>query len=179
MFKKIFLYSSIFILSSFGVKDVLALDLGLTPSHVYGLWININKSLIGLANTRTIDQNKIDQLNRMSPNYFSDKTPGDVLKHAAIFRKNLDQLKKYRGLEPTTAILLEDNKKITPSVVFLNSGNILDSTVLLVIKNTAETIPISRFYHTNDISGKSPSDVYQLVDLANRRIDWIVANTTN
>ncbi len=179
MYKKKLIPISLMLLSLFTVKDAVALELGLTPSHVYGLWNNVNQALTGLANARTDNNTLINQLNNMTPSSFSGKTPGDVLKHATNFRNKLDQLKKQRNLKKTNTIVLNDKVKITPSIVFLNSGNILDSLVLLVIDSTAKNKPIAQYFKTQDVSGKKPSDVYAMVDIANRRLDHIMANTSN
>jgi hypothetical protein len=178
MYKKKLIPISFMLLSLFASKDVFALELGLTPSHVYGLWSNVNQALTGLANARTDNNTLINQLNNMTPGSFSGKTPGDVLKHATTFRNKLDQLKKQHNLEKTNAIVLSDKEKITPSVVFLNSGNILDSLVLLVIDSTAKNKPVAHYFKTQDVSSKKPSDVYAMVDIANRRLDHIIANTS-
>jgi len=158
-----------------GSNNAVALELGLTPSHVFGLWTNINSALVRLAELYSSDQQIADKLSSMTARTYSGKTPGDVLQKLSAFRKKLDILNKKQGLSPTNKIEITDGKKITPSVVFLNSGHVIDSAVNLIIKKSDRDQLVSPFYKSLHLKGKSPSDVFGMVDLAERRIDIILA----
>ena len=60
-------------------------------------------------------------------------------------------------------------------MVFLDSGHVLDAAVEWIVRNTPKGQLISQFYARHDVSGKTPSDVFGLVDLADRRIGRILA----
>jgi hypothetical protein len=150
-----------------------AVDLGLTPSHVFSLWTNINEALVS-SGTAFNDEGTLPQdIQKMSPKTFQGKTPGDVLNHASAFRSKLDQLRDKHALKTTPVYLDPEGGTVTPSVVFVNSGYMLDSVVLLLNRLDTEHL-ISRYFSRNEFKGKKPSDVYSLVDLANRRMDALL-----
>ena len=69
-----------------------ALDLGLTPSHVYSLWVNINNSLITASRVISGDSNLRTTLIEMKPEKLSGKTPADVFDQLGLFREKLNRL---------------------------------------------------------------------------------------
>ena len=101
------------------------------------------------------------------------ETPGDVLVQVAAFRDKLDRLNAASGLEETPIYHDPQGGEVTPSVVFLNSGNVLDSLVLLLIRIDGERL-VGGFYARHDFTGRTPSNVFGLVELANRRIDELM-----
>ncbi len=111
----------------------------------------------------------------MTPEPVTGKKPADVLAQAQIFREKLDKLRQRSSL-PATEKYGTGDGVITPSVVFLNSGHILDATVEWLIKNTGREQLVSEFYTRHDFSGKTPSDPFALIVLANRRIDNILTH---
>ncbi len=157
-------------------KQSLGLELGLTPSNVVSLWTNINDALLAGAKVLLDDPKAIQNLDSMTPNRFEGKTPADVLGAVIAYRGKLDGLRRKSGLDPTTKVIVEDGAEVTPSVVFLNSGHVLDGLVLWLIANTPNEQLISQFYTRHDISGKTPSDAYSMVDLANRRMDQLLSS---
>lgn len=151
-----------------------AQELGLTPSHVVSLWVNVNNALVTTARISSDAASWHESLARMSPKVFSDKKPADVLEAVVAFRGKLDRLRQKSGLK-ATGRYGEGEGRVTPSVVFLNSGLVLDGLVHWVVKNTGPDQLVSGFYTRHDVSGKTPSDAFGQVDLANRRIDKILA----
>lgn len=151
-----------------------AQELGLSPSHVVSLWTNINNALVTTARITSDTAVSHESLARMSPQVFSDKKPADVLEAVVAFRGKLDRLRRKSGLK-ATGQYGEGEGRVTPSVVFLNSGLVLDGLVYWVVKNTGPDQLVSGFYTRHDLSGKTPSDAFGQVDLANRRIDKILA----
>lgn len=151
-----------------------ARELGLTPSHVFGLWTNINAALVSVADASSGGQNLDDSLTSTKPDRFENKKPADVLARAIEFRAKLDRLLAEHGMAPTKRYP-RGAGRVTPSVVFLNSGLLLDAVVGWIIANTAKRQLVSPFYAHHAFSGKTPSDVFGMVDLANRRIDRILA----
>ena len=151
-----------------------ALDLGLTPSHVYSLWVNINNSLITASRVISGDSNLRTTLIEMKPEKISGKTPADVLDQLGLFREKLNRLLLAENL-PRVARTASHREKITPSDVYLNSGYILNAQMKWLIVRTGPEQSISHFYTRHGFAGKTPSDVFGLVDLANRRVDKLLA----
>lgn len=152
-----------------------AVNLGLTPSHVCSLWININGALVAIAGIVGKKQGWTKDLEAMTVVPVTGRKPSDVLEQARQFRGKLNKLRQQSQL-PATAEYGTGDGVITPSVVFLNSGHILDATAQWLIKNTGREMIISEFYTRHDITGKKPSDAYALIVLANRRIDSILSH---
>ncbi len=158
-----------------GFNTASAVELGLTPSHVVSLWTNTNSALVTMAGIVSKDSSVAEKVKATKPLNFTGKKPSDVLKRVAEFREKLDRLRKKGSLPPTKRYQ-QGKGIITPSVVFLNSGHVLDATVHWVIKNSGKDQLVSPFYIRHDISGKTPSHAFAMVDLANRRIDMILVN---
>ena len=153
-----------------------AAELGLTPGNVLGLWTNINSTIPVIAKISGKDQ-LVAQLAAMRPRRFSGKKPSDVSKQLVKFRTMLNRLRANSGLPPVKARKRDKTGKITPSDVFFNSGRVLDGMVGLIIKKTNADQLVSGYYKLYDFSGKTPSDVYGMLDLANRRLALIVGSS--
>lgn len=150
-----------------------AVELGLTPSHVFATWMNINETLIALGSTRDDSGVLSDSLSAMTATQFTGKKPGEVLNQLNVFRAKLDQLSAMQGQKATPIFKDPAGGTVTPSVVFMNSGHVLDSTVLL-LASIDEEHKIAGFFTRYEVSGKTPDGPYSLVDLANRRIDALL-----
>ncbi|MCH7799910.1 MAG: hypothetical protein IIC24_00045, partial [Chloroflexi bacterium] len=59
--------------------DGRALELGVTPSDVFGLWTNINTTILDYARLRSKTPEWDQRLAAMAPKKFTGKRPGDVL----------------------------------------------------------------------------------------------------
>jgi hypothetical protein len=151
-----------------------ALELGLTPSQVFSLWTNINDCLLASTGVVSGDREWRESLEATSPRRFEGKAPADVLERLTVFRAKLDELRRTAGLAPVAAVE-HGYSAVTPSDVFLNSGQVLDGLVEWLIVNTGREQLVSRFYTRHGFTGKVPNDVFGLVDLADRRIDSILA----
>ncbi len=154
-------------------SSLRALDLGLTPSHVYSLWTNINDSLIVSSRVVSGDKALLTTLAEMKPEEFSGKRPADVLNRLAVYREKLNQLLLAKNLPKAKRAAL-DGGAITPSDVYLNSGHVLTAQVRWLIVETGPEQTVSQFYTRHGFSGKTPSDVFALVELANRRLDLLL-----
>lgn len=150
-----------------------AVELGLTPSHVFATWMNINETLISLGSSVDESGALSESIAAMKATEFTGKKPGEVLNQLTIFRGKLDKLSAKHGQKPTAIFKDPAGGTVTPSVVFMNSGHVLDSTVLLLATLDEDQL-ISSFFTRYDISGKTPNGPYSLVDLANRRIDALL-----
>ena len=155
------------------VSPARSVELGLTPNQVFATWMNINSALVALGGAVSGDEQLSGRMAAMEPSVFKGKKPADVLKQLAIFRGRLDRLRSQKGLKATPVFQDPAGGKVTPSVVFLNSGYVLDSTVLMLIR-LDETRLIGGYYKRYDVSGKTPDGPYSLIDLANRRIGTLL-----
>jgi hypothetical protein len=153
-----------------------AQELGMTPNHVYAIWDSINDAVLALNEVRDGMGSAATALTEMKPKRFSDLTPADALKLVGAMREKIDVLKK-RGDMPLTRVLKGDGTgKVTASVVFLNSGYVLDSLVEWMVSETNRDFLVSRFYNSKKFTGKTVNDVASLAELATRRFAWILEN---
>ncbi|MBL6932319.1 MAG: hypothetical protein ISR45_05175 [Rhodospirillales bacterium] len=159
-----------------------SLELGLTPSHVYSLWSNINRALLIYAKLVNIDQARLARIESMQPRNFEAKRPADVFAMAEKFRNELKGYVPWTKETPGWLIEYEkvgksrnpQSDKITPSAVFLISMQLLNGIVAVVVDNTGWEVSVSELYDSSVPSGMTPSDVFGQVDLALRRIDLIL-----
>ena len=159
---------------AFSPAQFRAVELGLTPSNVVSLWININNALVATGSALPDGVDVSGDLKTMTAKAFPGKKPGDVLNQVVRFRGKLDLLRAKSNLKATPVYKDPQGGTVTPSVVFVNSGYVLDSVVLLLNRYDKDQL-ISGFYTRHDISGKKPSDAYSQIELANRRLDTIIA----
>jgi hypothetical protein len=155
-----------------------AVELGLTPSHVFSLWTNINAAVVTMGSAVTGDGDVSRRLAAMPPTAFHDKTPSNVIEQVAAFRDKLDRLNAASGLKATQVYRDPEGGEVTPSVVFLNSGHVLDSLVLLLIRSDSERL-VGGFYARHEFGDKTPSNVFGLVELANRRMAALMRTIAN
>jgi len=150
-----------------------ALELGLTPSHVYSTWTNINAALIAVARTMSDDPTWRKQIVDMKVQRFSGKNPGDVFAKVDAFR---DTFHKGRSDGPSLQGWEDHgtNKEVTPSMVFLNSGLALGGVVSWLVDQSSRQQLVSQFFTRHGFTKKIPSDVFGLVDLAYRRLELIL-----
>ena len=174
--KKRFLISAavLTLVLAFSSVQVRAVELGLTPSNVVSLWTNINNALVTTGSALPSGIDVSGDLESMTAKAFPGKKPGEVLNQVVQFRDKLDRLRAKSNLKGTPVYKDPQGGTVTPSVVFVNSGHVLDSVVLLLNRYDKDQL-ISGFYTRHDISGKKPSDAYSQVELANRRLDTIIA----
>lgn len=159
-----------------------ALELGLTPSQVFGLWTNINSGVLSCARGLSDDEAWLRHLSELEPRKFSGKTPKDVLEKVKLFEAKFSKLttgiplhvEKTNFAKEVTFLLRDDSSVVTPSLVFLNSGRVLVQIAHAVVITSDGKQPISQFFAEHGFQGKVPSDVYGLSDLALRRLDEIL-----
>jgi hypothetical protein len=151
-----------------------AADLGMTPSHVVGLWKNINDSLVPTAFVVSGEDALARQFAAIQPTRFDGKKPSDVLKNVAMFRAKLNKLRAGADLPPVAEVAVEDGALVTPRHVFLNSGFVLDGLLDWMVRTDATGIPVSPYCKREKLSGLTPSDVYSHIELAKQKIDLIL-----
>ena len=154
----------------------LAIDLGLTPGQVYTIWTGINECLLVMARVISDDAAWHRELAGITKQPVQNKRPADVLRQLDAYRIKLDRLRGAAGLGPVRRFT-GDGSPVTPTVVYLNSGQVLNGQAEWLIRHTGPEQPITGFYpdHQSAEPGdKTPSDVYGLVALANRRMALIL-----
>lgn len=159
------------------------IELGLTPGHVYGLWTHINESLLAYAKIISDDQEWLDALADLPPQDFSGKKHKDVLKLGLVLRARLDPTIPISRERPAWLFSYQpagfgsdETEAITPSAVFLESMQILNGIVDVIVEKTGPEHMISNYYKPLPATGKVPSDAFSLVDLAVRRAEIIFAS---
>ncbi|MDP6717863.1 MAG: hypothetical protein QGF59_04395 [Pirellulaceae bacterium] len=155
----------------------LAIELDLTPAQVFAVWTGINESLLVIARVVSNDTAWHREISEIRSKDVKDKRPADVLGQLRKYRAKLDGLRRTAGLKPIRRFVV-DGKPVTPVVVYVNSGLVLNGQVEWLIHNTGSIQLVSQFYPTYDQVGSSertPSHVYALVNLANRRLAKILA----
>jgi hypothetical protein len=154
-----------------------AYELRLTPSNVFSTWTNVNACLTTYAGARGFDVSVQRQLTSMTPAKFTDKRPSDVLEQVKLFRAGIETLRGDVRLLNLDQIPTQYDE-VTPAIVYINSGLLNDALVELLIDETGPEVPVSQYYQRHDFTEKTPSDVFGLVDLANRRLELMLTVST-
>jgi|GEM_PF-1486509 len=159
-----------------------ALELGLTPSHVFGLWQNINFAFLELQKVHNPGIS-LDQVRALKAASFKGKRPADVFQKARALWPHLKATNKLDAMPSTPAWILDyqrlegdlEQRTVTPSQVFVLSSHILNALVDAIAKETNGKQAISQFYDLKDFKDKDPSDVFGVVDLLYRRLKLVEA----
>lgn len=142
----------------------------ITPSGPFHLWLGINKHVQSL----TIGSAKARAMRAIKSRTFRGKSPGDVLRHMVRFRGKLNRMRAKLRLTNTTVFRSPSGEKVSPAIVYINSGHVYDAMVELMLNTNSR----DQAYRDNFLiplpQGKSPSDVYGLADLAIRKIDTLL-----
>lgn len=150
--------------------------IGMTPSHVVGLWSNVNKALVTAARLAGDDTVLVRDVEALQAKSFSGKKPADVLGKVVEVRAKLDQFRAKSKLKATAVYGTEDGA-VNPTIVFLNSGLVLNGVVDWIARNSGREELISPYYNFPAFSGKTPSDAYSMADLADRRLTLILSRS--
>jgi len=164
-------------------KPAQAIEFGLTASTVYSIWRNINNAVLIYAKERSTDEKWLKSLENMRQDTFSGKVPANVLEKVKQFNIKLDELRqdeeahsKELLLESGLSVLLagDDHNRVTPSRVYLHSGQALIKIVEEILHISPIDAEISSFFDVGAASDKTPSDVFSLVELGLRYLDEIL-----
>lgn len=148
----------------------------ITPNGPYRLWFAINGVLpeYALSKGGRGLKSRVEGLTAFS---FDGKTPGDVRARAAEYRAMLERLRAQLKLEKIKTYKDPLGRAVTPAVVFVNAGHIMDATVHAFHATSKEPDAVlGVFYDVPVVDGKSPSHVYGLVDLAAIRLQLIAGS---
>ena len=162
---------------SAGAKAADVVELGnIPPSGPFQLWTSMNRVLPEYAMLKGGAELKA-RVEGLSATYFEGKTPADVLAQTAEYRATLEALRAQLNLPEVQIYKDPLGRTVTPGVVFVNSGYIMDATVRTY--HTASDKPdvsLGGFYDVPVIAGKTPSDVFGLVHLATKRLQLITGS---
>lgn len=139
-----------------------------TPNEVYSHWLSMNEALLLL----TTDKNITSKISRLQANEYSDKMPSDVLNEVVAFKGKLDALRQKNDLGETPHENIPTTDQVTPADVLVYSEPLLNAMQELAIQINQDNKDCS--FHSETVTGKQPSDVFGLVDLANRKIDLLL-----
>ncbi len=157
-------------------KKESAVELGeISPDGPFRIWTSINRVLLDYALVSGGEGLK-SQVQGLSAGQFDAMTPGDVLAQSVEYRNTLERLRDRLKLSKVPVYVDPLGRAVTPGVVFVNAGHIMDATVAALF--TASDKPDKSFGDLYDVpvtSGKTPSDVFALVSLATSRLELIAA----
>jgi len=173
LFRGLFLAAALFVATGVASGPARALDLGLTTNQVFSLWTNINNAVLVTAETAIADPALWDEVKKIETKSFSGKTPADVFEKVGEFHITFGRLRIKSDLSANHTIHGSVGET-TPSDVFIHSKDVLNDISEWLAVNTGPKTLIAPLYGRHQFSGKTPSDVYALVDLANRRIKAIL-----
>ncbi len=155
-----------------------ATDFGFTPSHVYGIWLNINQSFLELLHYSTLNNEQKRHIASLKAQSFSDKQPKDVYQQVETVKQHLEQFFQLTTISYRPAWVdhyhtlqyEQADDTIHPSSVFILSSQLLNALVQQYIFSTQAEQSISHFYTDRVVENKTPSDVFSQVDLFKRRL---------
>lgn len=168
----------IFLLQGFlQITPAQALELGIRPQNVYGLWLNIDK----ISQHLEVELLKKYHANRLTilPRVHKDKKPADVF---ALVKEVEKKYQLVYGTHPvqqvpdwaSTLFRLNKDSTTKPSHVYLYSSQLLNELIHLYIANSKDNSPISPYFHEWDLSAKTPNDVYAYIETISARYDHYI-----
>jgi len=156
-----------------------SLEFGLTPSHVFGVWLNINKVYLELESLSDVAPEALIKIEALTPTLHKEIKTNHIFTQAKTVQKNLTTM-YHLGIPKQTPSWIRDYQSlegervygnITPSQIFILSTEILNSLVEKYADITKGTKPVSQFYRIENIKEKATDDVFGLVDLMHRRLE--------
>ncbi len=144
-----------------------------TPSHVYAVWININKLLIAIAEENLEDQVKLTRIKSLTLTKVEGKIPREVLGQVNKFRIVLDHNRLLHRLSPSSNSRDLSSKAMQPRTVFINSLLVLDSLQEWELITYGNGIPFAPFYRFDIRESIETSDVFSQVVLATKRLELL------
>ena len=97
-----------------------------------------------------------------------------MLAQGTTFRAALNSERAKYKLSPTRKYLDPQGRAVTPAVVFLNAGHLLDALARLIEADPkGKNMRVGEIYDVPKFSGKTPSHVFDLAELASRRVALI------
>lgn len=146
------------------------------PSGPFRLWTAINKVLPQYASLKGGKGLK-SQVEGVPAEKFEGMSPGDVMAQTAEFRAMLKTLRAPLKLAKIKTYEDPLGRKVTPAIVFINAGHILDAVVqTFYVSSNKSYTALGEFYQVPFVAGKKSDDVFALVYLATRRLRLIAGS---
>ena len=145
----------------------------ISPNGPFRLWSAVNALLPAYAKLKggAALRSRVAGLTAANA---AGKKPGDVMVQTVEFRGLLDAIRQQRKLAKIETYKDPLGRAITPAVVFVNAGFNLDALVEIYYATLNKPgANVGQYYEIPLATGKSPSDVYALVELATRRLRLI------
>ncbi len=143
-----------------------------TPSQVYALLENYNVALLHYVKTHK--RSLLGKVKAEKLVVFKNKKPEDVFVILNKLSSKVDKLTRRVKQKPMTRVKREKAKAI-PAEVFLQAGNNLDAFVQYMHSIEVDK-SWGQFYTNRTYSvGKTPDNVYALVDLLLRKTNYILS----
>lgn len=145
----------------------------ITPNGPFRLWSAVNALLPAYAELKGGAALR-SEVASMGAGDATGKKPGDVMAQSVKFSALLDAIRKQQKLAKIETYKDPLGRAVTPAVVFVNAGFNFDALVESYYSALQQPdTNVGHFYVVPVASGKSPSDVYALVELATRRLQLI------
>ena len=166
-------WAALVAVSLLGARPGQAHELGLANGQAYSLWTNINASLLEFALVVSEERDWQERLAAMAAKDFSGMRLANVLDQVERYRSKLERLRDLAELSPIPQIP-RDGGGIGPSDVYLASSEVLHAQVELLIRFSGPEQLVSQFYRRHDTRDKTPSQLFSLVEVANRRLEHVL-----
>lgn len=160
-----------------GSTGLRADELPMKPEPNYSIWLNINEAVIEIERINSGDAKRIAELSEMRSESFYDKTPRDVMVSVVDFSAKIDQLRKGFGSELTPIGLNTNFAAVSPGTVYRLSSGVLTSMAEYLVCVGGNDTKIARFFERRRYPDITPNDVFNIVDLATRRLDNVLARS--
>lgn len=143
-----------------------------TPTDVYQIGAALKQFAHDIVK-KTTGKAARKSLLSLTQNKVSGKKPSDAVQAVYALHDQVNVLRKQKGLKRIGRYVRKDGK-VTPAVVYINAGLALDGLagVSLRIDSTKN---YGDLYEVPDASGKSPSDVFAIMNLSSRILSALTA----
>lgn len=147
-----------------------ATQIELTANQINATWSNVNDALIVIAAATAIDDEWTAKFKAMAPEPVKGKPLRDAVEQASQFRGKLNAVLAANSFEPVAAASDAHRADDSPPMVYLNSGRLMDSLILLLIRIDPLAF-VAHYYAWSQTDDKTADDVYAMAALANKRMD--------
>jgi hypothetical protein len=158
----------------FSAAPALTADLTIKPMHVHALWQNVNECLVTTVRTTTTKIMLIGEIRDMEPAAFEGKTSADLYERTRIVREKIERVRAKMGADAWAEQLDVGTGEVLPMHTYLAAGMALDGVASLLVAKTGPEQAVNVCYKAELADGKTESDAYSLIDLADRRLDAVI-----
>ena len=142
------------------------------PTDVYRVGIAIKQFARDIVK-KTAGKAARNTLLSLTANKVSGKKPSDAVQAVYALHDQVNVLRKQKGLKRIGRYARKDGK-VTPAIVFINAGIALDG-LAQISQRIDSTKNYGDLYEAPELSGKTPSDVYAIMNLSSRILAALTA----